>query len=441
MRLPRRRALPELLERLGFPAGTVAVGLGLGIAGLCAYGFLTIAGRALGPVGYSHLSVLWSATFLLGTGVFLPLEQEMARAISVRRSRGEPAGAIALRAAGAAAAVLGLLTVGLVAARGPIVARFFDGDFTFLVALEGGVACLAAAYVARGFLSGTGSFGRYGVLNGAEGLLRLLPALAFAALGVGLGWPYALAFALAPLVAAAIAATGPLRATELGAPCRNSEIGPSLGRLVQACLLSQALLNLPLLAVKLLATGPQAALAGRFMAGVVVARVPVVLFSAVQAAVVPKLSFLHAMAQPDEFRRVMLRLGLAVGVLGVAFTAFLSTVGAPVIARLFGSSFRLQSRDLAYLAAASGVYLLALALAQGLVALEAYDRLVYGWGAGLLAGVAATAPAGALLVRVERGFLAGSIAALAALAILLFRRLHVECDSQSEPVERAYEPV
>jgi O-antigen/teichoic acid export membrane protein len=431
-----------MLDRLGLPAGTVAVGLGLGIAGLCAYGFLTIAGRALGPVRYSHLSVLWSATFLLGTGVFLPLEQEMARAISVRRTRGEAAGAVVLRGARVAAGALGLLAVGLVIWRGPIVARFFDGDSSLLFALMSGLLCLAAGYVARGFLSGSARFGRYGLLNGVEGALRLLPAAALAVVGVSVGWPYALAFAFAPLLAAATAAAAPIRVTDLGPRCRDGEVGSSLGKLVGASLLGQALINLPVLAVKFLATGSQSALAGRFMAGVVAARVPVVLFSAVQAAVVPKLTYLNAMALHDEFRRVLRKLGLAMAAIGIASTLFLWSVGAPLIGLFFGASFRLQPRDLAYLAAASAFYLVALALAQGLIALGSYSRLVWGWSIGLLAGLAGSAWGGPLLVRVERGFLMGAIAALVAIAVLVFRQLEDSPrESEVDRGHRVYEPV
>src|SRR5438477_5062894 len=75
---------------------------------------------------------------------------------------------------------------------------------------------------------------------------------------------------------------------------------------------------------------------------------------------------------------------------------------------MFGKDFRLSHTDLGYLAAASAVYMLALALAQGLIALANYPRVVIGWAVGLVAFVVVTALSNDLLPRVERGFLAGS---------------------------------
>jgi hypothetical protein len=55
--------------------------------------------------------------------------------------------------------------------------------------------------------------------------------------------------------------------------------------------------------------------------------------------------------------------------------------------------------------------MLALALAQALIALANYSRVVIGWAAGLVGFVVVTAVSHDLLPRVERGFLAGSVAA------------------------------
>ncbi len=88
-----------------------------------------------------------------------------------------------------------------------------------------------------------------------------------------------------------------------------------------------------------------------------------------------------------------------------------------MVTTLFGEGFRLSHTDLGYLAAASAIYMLALALAQALIALANYSRVVLGWGSGLVVFTIVTALGSDLLPRVERGFLAGSIAAAIVMAV------------------------
>src|SRR4051794_9862797 len=70
------------------PEGTLAVGAGLIVSGITSYGFLAISARALGPERYAPLGVLWALTYVVCPGVFLPLEQEVGRALSSRRAKG-----------------------------------------------------------------------------------------------------------------------------------------------------------------------------------------------------------------------------------------------------------------------------------------------------------------------------------------------------------------
>ena len=76
----------RLLNR--FPEGTTAIGVGLLIGGLAAYAFITISSRDLGAERYSPVAMLWALSFLLGPGFFLPLEQETARVVASRGSKG-----------------------------------------------------------------------------------------------------------------------------------------------------------------------------------------------------------------------------------------------------------------------------------------------------------------------------------------------------------------
>jgi O-antigen/teichoic acid export membrane protein len=102
-----------------------------------------------------------------------------------------------------------------------------------------------------------------------------------------------------------------------------------------------------------------------------------------------------------------------------------AAVGRPLVRLLFGAGFTLRAVDLAILAGASGVFLLALVVAQGLIALGAQARVTVGWTAGVVAFVLALAVHGPLVTRVEVAFLIGSSASAVVMAALLLPRLPV----------------
>ena len=64
LRALRGRALGRLArERNPFPSGSVTIAAWLVIAGVTAYLFLAVSGRALGSERYSALAVLWAIAF------------------------------------------------------------------------------------------------------------------------------------------------------------------------------------------------------------------------------------------------------------------------------------------------------------------------------------------------------------------------------------------
>ncbi len=123
----------RLLDRL--PAGTLAIGGGLVVNGLTAYAFITISSRDLGAEAYSPVALLWALSFLLGIGFFLPLEQETARLVAGRVSRGQGIGPVVKSAARLGASLaLGLVAVSLLAGRW-FTNEFFNGETLLFWAL------------------------------------------------------------------------------------------------------------------------------------------------------------------------------------------------------------------------------------------------------------------------------------------------------------------
>ncbi|HEX2029246.1 MAG TPA: hypothetical protein VHF25_14725 [Nitriliruptorales bacterium] len=125
----------------------------------------------------------------------------------------------------------------------------------------------------------------------------------------------------------------------------------------------------------------------------------------------------------SEFSKGLGRLVGAVAGLGAVAAAGAYAVGPPVLRLLFGARYDLARRDLGLLAVASGLYMVALALAQALIALGGHVRVVAAWAVGVIGFLATTAALAPLLLRVEAGFVAGAAAAVAAMGLLLVRRI------------------
>jgi O-antigen/teichoic acid export membrane protein len=231
--------------------------------------------------------------------------------------------------------------------------------------------------------------------------------------------PYGVIIGLSPIAATLIGVRKERNLITPGPDAPWSELSSALGYLLAASVMAQLLVNAGVFAVQLLADAEQKGkhgVAGRFLNGLIIARIPLFMFQAVQAALLPKLAHLAGAGRHADFRaglKRMLALVVAIGALATV-TAF--SIGPFVVTTMFGKDFRLSHTDLGYLAAASAVYMLALALAQALIALATYPRVVIGWAVGLVVFAVVTAVQHDLLPRVERGFLAGSLASAVMMA-------------------------
>ena len=399
--------------------------VGLLVNGFAAYGFLVISARMLGPAAYAPLSILWTLVFLAGPGLFMPLEQELGRRLASRRA--EDAGGDLVFRIGIAGGVLALALVALSgAATRPILEHLLGNQALLLAGLLISIVGYCALYLVRGILSGTGEFGRYGLLMGAEGVIRVLACGGLAVLGARTAGPYGLLVGLTPLLAVAVTwPRGLTRAARAGGTMGWRALSAALAHLLTGQMLAQLLVNAAPLAVALLATRTQQGVAGRFLACLVLARVPLFLFQAVQAALLPKLAALVHQERGIDFRAALRRLtsGVAAVIAVVSAGAFL--VGPEMVRFFFGSEFELGRRDLLYLAAGSGIYMIAIVYAQALIALGAHSRVAVGWLAGLVGFIAATAAGSDLLLRVETGLLTGAAVAAGVMATIALERMRV----------------
>jgi O-antigen/teichoic acid export membrane protein len=406
------------------PTGTLVVGVGLLVAGLSAYGFLALAARTLTKAENAPLSATWGLVFLLGPGLFLPLEQEVSRALAGRRVQGL-GGAPVLRRAATIGVGLGLaVLVILIATARWSVDRIFDHQLLLLVGLTLGLAGALAGHLTRGCLSGTANFKGYGTYIGADGLIRFLGCVVCVVAGVTTAGWFGVAVGIAGLLAVPVALRVERPRLAPGPEAAWAEISTALGYLLAASLFAWTIMNIGPVAVKVLATEAEQDLAGQFLQGLVVARIPLFLFQAIQAALLPKLSALASAGRIVDFRNGLRRLLVVVAGLAVLGTIGGTILGPFVVKMMSGPRYDLGHRTMGMLAAGSGLYMLALAIAQALIALGGHRRQAFGWGMGLLALFLTIAVASDdLYLRVELGLLVGSLVAFVVMSGLLIRRV------------------
>jgi O-antigen/teichoic acid export membrane protein len=411
------RRLPNVL-----PPGTLAVGAGLGVLGAAAYAHLGIAGHALDTAGMSSISVFWSIVFTLGPGLFLPIEQEIARLVSARRVGGDGAGPVLGRGAILAGAVL-LALIGLaVGAARPIAVRLFDGQVSMVWALCGALTGLALAHVSRGVLGGQGDFGWYGAQLAVDGALRIALAAALSAAGDTSPTGYALVLVVAPIVSVLVTLPPVRRAARTGPDIAWVDLCRGLALLTVSALLAQVVVNVAVVNARLLAPG-DAALTAALLSALVLVRVPLFVFASLQASLLPGLSASVAGADPTAYRRLLARALGVVTALGLAGAVVAVAAGPWLARRLFDAPDVLGPTDFGWLAAGTLAFLWAMVLGQGILAINRHRDQAIAWVVGTVALVLATAVPVGVAKRVELGFVAGSLVTAALLYTALRRHV------------------
>ena len=412
-----RRRL-SIADRL--PEGTVAVSGGLLVNGVTAYAFITFASRDLGPEAYTPIGLLWALSFLLGPGFFQPLEQEVARVVAAR-SDGR-VGPVVRTAVAIGGVMVGLLIVSTMVFGSRIRNELFDGHGLLVVGLLFVLIGLGIGHLVRGVLAGLGRFGGYARYFIGDGVGRLLLVLILSTTLGGVG-AYGLAIGLAPFVGVILALTGQ-RGLSLEGPAEPAgALSRALGALLVASVATALVLNVSPLVVEVLAGPGQTDDPGRFLNALLIARIPLFFFQAVQASLLPRLSALVGAGRFDELIQVFRRLlGLVVAI-GAAAVVGYALVGTWIVEIAFGADFAVERRDMVMLAASSAVLMVALSLGQVLIACQAQGRMAGAWVLGLATFPVVVALGNDLFLRVEMALLVTVSVVAAAMAALLIERL------------------
>ena len=408
--------------RQTLPEGTASVGTGLAIAAVTSYVFVVVSLNSLVGGAAAAFSAFWAVIFVAGPGFFLPLEQEVGRAVAHRRAQGLGGGPLVHRAARLGGIITALLVVASIVSTPLLNDQLYHGDLLFVPALAVGLMGFYVVHLTRGVLAGQGRFRAYGELLAAEGIIRLVGAVALAAAGVDRAGAYAMVLAVAPFFAAAFALRRQRDLLTPGPEAPYSELSASLGWLLIGSVLMQALAYSPLLAVNVLAGPDEKVFVAGFASAFFVARLPILAFQAVQGTLLPKLAGLAGSGRHDEFRDGLNKLLAVVVAIAVAGTLGALLLG-PWIGKILFKDFSLSAGGLALLAAGSGAFIIALTLAQALMALGGHRLMAGAWAAGLVVCMAVIAVIADLELRVEIGFLVGALVSAGLMAAATWTRI------------------
>ncbi|MDG2027316.1 MAG: hypothetical protein P8J50_09415 [Acidimicrobiales bacterium] len=402
------------------------------VNGITTYAFLVVARRALGDEAYGGLAVLWGLIYILGPGLFQPLEQEIARATADRAGRGDGSAPVLRQAARIGIVQLAVVIVGILATWRVGLDELLDNRVDLLVALILSLSAFMVAECVRGVLSGRHEFGRYSAYFAAEGLGRLFLAGVLAIIGVEVVGAYAVAVGIAFLIATFVA-IGNLRPfVKPGPPAPLSELTPSLGWLLIASLGEAFMLNVGPVALEIVGDDLGAEAPGIFLNGLIISRVPLFFFQAVKASLLPTLATQAAERDLTAFRHTQLRLVGAVVSVATVSVLVMAAIGPWLVESLFGDE--IGARDMALLSASGGGLMVMLSLSLGLVALDHARLAVVGYIVGVAAFPIALGFADDPFLQVESALVAAVVAGSLITAALLKYEYSVHARAGRLPV-------
>jgi O-antigen/teichoic acid export membrane protein len=365
--------------------------------------------------------VLWAIVFSVGIGLFMPVEQEVARMVAARSVAGGGAAPVLRTAAMLTGGLLVAVLAVLALASGPMARHLFDGDRGMVLALGGAFTGLAAEHLTRGILSGLGRFGWYGAQLAVDGGLRIVIAAGLGIAGVDSPLAFALVLAIAPAAAVVLTLPPVLRGLGAGPAVSLAALCSGLGLLIASSLLAQVVGNIGIINVKLLEPD-ESAIAGALLSALVLARIPLFVFASLQASLLPALTRSVATGDIDGYRRQLARALVVVGLLGLAGAVPATLFGPDLVRLLFDVRSGVNRVDFAWLAGGTLAYMIATVLGQAVVARGWHAGQALGWLVGTVVLVVVTLGPGDVRLRVELAFAAGSLVVAPVLLPFAWRR-------------------
>ena len=404
-------------SKIALPEGTVTVGIGLFIAGVSAYIFFKIGQQALGQDGFKPIVAMWFIAFTT-LSIYQPIEQETSRAIAHRLALNQGGLPVVKRIVQISLVGLVVLLAVLIIVSKQLNDQFFEGNASVTFSVFVLICFSLPGFLARGICSGTGRFGAYGLIIGADGAVRMIGCAVLWLAGVTHVGAYALMIGVSPIVGViAVGLAGKLRVDD-GPEATWSEVTPNLGWLLLGSLFAAALMNAGPITIDILGNSEPAEVVTRFGNAVIFARIPLFLFQAVQAALLPRLAKLAAQRNLSEFSRGFRQLMILVCGVGVVGTIGAFLVGPQVLDLVYQGG--IDRRTMTLLTLASAMYMVGLATAQAVISLRGHAIVALGWfvsfsGFALIAWLSSND----LYLRVELALVGSSLIAIVIFGLTL----------------------
>ena len=398
-----------------FPRGTATIFIGLLATGVLTYVYLGIASRSLSEPAYSAFAVVWGITFIIGPGLFQPLEQAIGHATAERDTRGDGSLPIVKRASALGFGGLVAITV-LAIVAWPLGLDSLLSDEPELLAVL--LACFVGFMVlsvVRGTLGGHRQFPTYSATLGAEGGTRLAGGIVLALLAGTGAAAFGFIMALSFVVAAAVGALGGRRLLSDGTAAHWNDLSPAVGLLLVMSLSEAFLLNIGPAAVASLSNDDVAA--GQFLSALVIARLPLFAFQAVKVSLLPAVATFAAIGDMERVRATVSRLLKFTAALG-GIAVIVSAAAGPFFVKLLFAD-DVSHLDVTLLAAANAVAMLAIALSVTLIGINRSKHAAISWTVGVLAFFAALAIPLEPVLRVEFAMLTAFVVVLVAMSLFL----------------------
>lgn len=360
----------RILETI--PKGTFAIAAGMVVGAITGYVVVILVNHAVGDRDYAGFGAFWSLIFVVGPGLFLPLEQELSRAVSHRNAHKDGNGPI-VRTSVTMALSLAVVAMLIFACFSKFfVDEVFHHNGYLQVGFILGILGYAFLHSSRGILSGNHRFGAYGTSLALEGTTRFIAVVALAIAGVTNVGAYGIAMGFAPIVVVLPFIPLVKKLSTPGTPASKRELGTALAYLVTSSVLSQSLAYSSLFITNVI-EGESGLTARFFTNAFFIARIPVIGFMAVQAALLPKLSAYHATGDHKEFHAQFKKLLSLVFLLCIIGIVFIAVFGTSLGKILFGTDkFGLPLSHFIVLSIGSCIFLIAQTLLQACIALQHY---------------------------------------------------------------------
>ncbi|MET0134875.1 MAG: hypothetical protein ABW215_14935 [Kibdelosporangium sp.] len=272
----------ETESGVGRSAGKV--GIAILVGSVLGYVVTLGVGRLLSPAEFTTFITFWGIIFGLGSALS-PLEQEVGRLSAVAALDGRKPGVDVLRSTVAGGAVVAL--IGLVLLIPPLNSRMFGEHYWLGPVVLAGAIGFAVQFTVRGLLVGQRQTGRYAWLIMIEAAVRPLLIGVLVVVGLAQMLPLAVAVAVGSFawLAFAVRAKGMVDRSAPGESWQ-SVTNRMLVLMLGAGLTASVITGYPAV-VRLLAPADDEARIGALFAALTIARVPLLMFAAVQALAVP----------------------------------------------------------------------------------------------------------------------------------------------------------